>query len=215
MEIKQIGGQFYDSNIYIIKSEKAVLLDCGTGGNHKKVLSNIKDTMDPRKIKTIILSHRHYDHTGGAEALQSALDAEILVHETAADALRQGDEVTTAAAAFGKSFPQLEVTALKEGDEIDLGDIKVKVLHIPGHSICSMALFEEGSKTLFSGDTVYTDGGIGRWDLPTGNYSELVESLNRLNRMDVSNLYPGHGPSSEGDGNRHIAMGLKYANMLG
>jgi glyoxylase-like metal-dependent hydrolase (beta-lactamase superfamily II) len=215
MEIHQIGGQFYDSNIYIIKSEKAVLLDCGTGGNHDRVLSKLKDIMNPEDMNTIVLSHRHFDHTGGAEPLQKALNAEILVHETAADALRQGDDVTTAAAAFGKSFPKLEVTALNEGDEIDLGDVKLKVLHIPGHSICSMALFHEKSKTLFSGDTVYTDGGIGRWDLPTGNYEGLLSSLKRLSQMDITNLYPGHGPSSKGEGNKHIALGLKYAQMLG
>jgi glyoxylase-like metal-dependent hydrolase (beta-lactamase superfamily II) len=215
MDIIKIGGQFYDSNIYIIRSEKTILLDCGTGGNHDKVLSNLKEKVDPEDIKTIILTHRHYDHTGGAEALQKALDAQLMVHETAADALRQGDEVTTAAAAFGKSFPKLEVTALKEGDEIDLGDLKLKVLHIPGHSICSMALFENESKTLFSGDTVYTDGGIGRWDLPTGDYPQLLESLKRLDDMDITNLYPGHGPSSKGEGNKHTALGLRSAKMYG
>lgn len=215
MEINQIGGQSYDSNIYIIRSEKTILLDCGTGGNHDKVLKNISDIMIPKDINTIVLSHRHYDHTGGAEHLQTALNAEIMVHETAADALRQGDDVTTAAAAFGKSFPKLEVTALKEGDEIDLGDLKLKVLHIPGHSICSMALYDEESKTMFSGDTVYTDGGIGRWDLPTGDYTALLSSLKRLNDMDITNLYPGHGPSSKGEGNKHIALGLKSAQMYG
>lgn len=215
MEIYQIGGQFYDSNIYIIKSEITILLDCGTGGNHDKVLGELNEKADPKDIKIIVLSHRHYDHTGGAEPLQKALNAEILVHETAADALRQGDDITTAAAAFGKSFPKLEVTAIKEGDELDLGDCKLEVLHIPGHSICSMALFERESKTLFSGDTVYTDGGIGRWDLPTGDYPQLLSSLKRLNDMDITNLYPGHGPSSKGEGNKHTALGLKSAQMYG
>ncbi len=215
MEIRQIGGQMYDSNIYIIRSEKAIMLDCGTGGRHDDVLKNLKAIMDPKDIDTIVLSHRHYDHTGGAESLQKALNAEILVHETAAEALRTGDDVTTAAAAFGKSFPKLEVTALKEGDEIDLGDAKLKVLHIPGHSICSMALLHEDSKTLFSGDTVYIDGGIGRWDLPTGEGAELMVSLKRLNEMDINDLYPGHGPSSKGEGNAHIALGVKSAQMYG
>jgi glyoxylase-like metal-dependent hydrolase (beta-lactamase superfamily II) len=215
MKIHQIGGQFYDSNIYVIQSEKTIILDCGTGGNHEKILKNLRDIINPEDIGTIVLSHRHYDHTGGAESLQKALDSKILVHETATEALRNGDDVTTAAAAFGKSFPKLEVTALNEGDEIDLGDAKLKVLHIPGHSICSIALLHEDSKTLFSGDTVYTDGGIGRWDLPTGNGMELFASLARLGNMDISNLYPGHGPSSESGGNKHIALGVKSAQMYG
>jgi glyoxylase-like metal-dependent hydrolase (beta-lactamase superfamily II) len=215
MKIHQIGGQFYDSNIYVIQSEKTIILDCGTGQNHEKILKKLSDTVDPKIINTIVLSHRHFDHTGGAEGLQKALDAELLVHKTAADPLRSGDDITTAASAFGKDFPKLEVKELNEGDEIDLGDVKLKVLHIPGHSICSLALFEESSKTLFSGDTVYTDGGIGRWDLPTGDYKQLVESIKRLTEMDIQNLYPGHGPSSEGEGNKHIALGLKSSQMWG
>jgi glyoxylase-like metal-dependent hydrolase (beta-lactamase superfamily II) len=215
MKIHQIGGQFYDSNIYVIQSEKTVILDCGTGQRHDKILNRLKEIIPPSEINKIVLSHRHYDHTGGAQALQKALEGELLVHETAAEALRNGDSQTTAASAFGMTFPKLEVTALKEGDEIDLGDVKLKVLHIPGHSICSMALLEEKTKTLFSGDTVYTDGGIGRWDLPTGDGPELMESLKRLKEMDISNLYPGHGPSSEGEGNKHIALGVRSAEMYG
>ena len=210
-----MGGIFYDSNIYVISAEKTIILDTGTGSRHEKVLSDIKDIMNPEDIDTIVLSHRHFDHTGGAEALQKALKAELVVHEEAAAALRGGDDVTTAARAFGKSFPRLEVRTVAEGDVIDLGDLKLKVLHTPGHSICSMALYHEETKTLFPGDTVYTDGGIGRWDLPTGNYEELVISLKRLSDLDISNLYPGHGPHAEGDGSRHVAMGLKYAEMLG
>jgi glyoxylase-like metal-dependent hydrolase (beta-lactamase superfamily II) len=215
MKIHQIGGQSYDSNIYVIQAEKSLVIDCGTGGHHSEVMTRLKEIISPQEIDTIILSHRHFDHTGGAEDLKSALDAKLMVHENAAEALRQGDATTTAASAFGKKFPKLEVTELKEGEEIDLGDIKLKVIHIPGHSNGSIGLIHEDSKTLFSGDTVYTDGGIGRWDLPTGDYSQLVASIGRLTKMDISNLYPGHGPSSEGEGNRHIALGLKAAEMYG
>jgi glyoxylase-like metal-dependent hydrolase (beta-lactamase superfamily II) len=215
MEIHQIGGLYYDSNIYLVKSEKSIIIDTGTGAHHDKVLKNLRGIMTPEDVDTIILTHRHFDHTGGAESLQSALEAEILVHESAAEPLSQGDDVTTAARAFGKSFPKLKVKALKEGDEINCGDMKLEVLHTPGHSICSIALYDRATKTLFPGDTVYTDGGIGRWDLPTGNYGELVKSIRRLSQMEVKTLYPGHGPSSKNDGNRHIALGLKYAELWG
>lgn len=205
----------YDSNIYVISAEKTVVLDAGTGNRHDGVLANIKGIIDPEDIDTLILSHRHFDHSGGAEKLQRALNAEILVHEEAAQALREGDDITTAARAFGCPFPRLEVRSLREGDFVDLGNARLKVLHTPGHSICSMALLHEESKTLFSGDTVYTDGGIGRWDLPTGNHPELVISLRRLSELDVVNLYPGHGPHAEGDAGRHLAMGLRNAEMWG
>ncbi|UCG70890.1 MAG: MBL fold metallo-hydrolase [Thermoplasmata archaeon] len=215
MEIHQIGGTFYDSNIYLIKAKRPMVIDTGTGSHHNEVVKNLKKVLNPKDVETIILTHRHFDHTGGAEGLQSELDADLLVHETAADPLRQGDDVTTAARAFGKSFPKLDVKALKEGDVLDLGDLTLQVLHTPGHSICSIALYHEESKTIFSGDTVYTDGGIGRWDLPTGNYEQLVASIRRLTEMEVKTLYPGHGPSSIDEGFRHIALGLKSALMWG
>ncbi|UCE36075.1 MAG: MBL fold metallo-hydrolase [Thermoplasmata archaeon] len=215
MEIYQIGGQFYDSNIYLIKSKRSIIIDTGTGSRHERVIKNLEAYINPKDIDTIILTHRHFDHTGGAESMKRALDAEIIIHESASEALRSGDEVTTAALAFGKSFPKLDVSAIKEGDIIDCGDMHLKVLHTPGHSICSIVLYDSETKTLFSGDTVYTDGGIGRWDLPTGNYKELVASLKRLTEMDVDTLYPGHGPSAKGDGNRHIALGLKSARLWG
>ena len=93
--------------------------------------------------------------------------------------------------------------------------MKFEVLHTPGHSICSIALYDKNTKTIVSGDTVYTDGGIGRWDLPTGNYEELVASVRRLSNMEVRALYPGHGPFSKSDGNRHISLALKYAESWG
>ncbi len=215
MRIHQIGGVFYDSNIYVIMAKNPIVIDCGTGMRHSEVIRNLKNIIEPKKIERIVLSHRHFDHTGGAKALSEALDAELLIHENAAEAMRQGDDITTAASAFGKSFPKHEVKEIKEGDVIDCGEVELEVLHIPGHSNCSIALYDSETKTLFSGDTVYTDGGIGRWDLPTGDYQQIVASIERLTKMEVVNLYPGHGPSSEGEGARHVLLGLKYAKMWG
>ena len=215
MEIHQVGGVNFDSNIYLVKAQKSIIIDCGTGSHHEQVIKNLSKFINPKDVGHIVLSHRHFDHTGGAESLQAALDCDILVHESAAEALSSGDDVTTAARAFGKIFPKLDVKPLKEGDVLDLGDVKLKVIHTPGHSICSIALHDSQTNTLIPGDTVYTDGGIGRWDLPTGNYEELLESLRRLAKMDIKNLYPGHGPFSENEGARHIELGLKYAETWG
>ena len=65
---------------------------------------------------------------------------------------------------------------LKEGDEIDLGDYFLKVIHTPGHTSGSICLLEDNKRYLFSGDTVFKDS-IGRYDLPSGNFEDLKQSL--------------------------------------
>ena len=58
-------------------------------------------------------------------------------------------------------------------------------------------------KNLISGDTVFAQGGIGRMDLG-GSYEDMKKSVDRLRKLDVVNMFPGHGPIVEGDGKAHI-----------
>jgi len=83
---------------------------------------------------------------------------------------------------------------LKDGDVIKVGDLSFTVLHTPGHSPGSICLYGEG--VLFSGDTLFREG-IGRSDLPGGNYRELMNSLHRLMALSEDTVvYPGHGPKT-------------------
>ena len=86
-------------------------------------------------------------------------------------------------------------------------------MHTPGHTIGSMCLI--GKNCLFSGDTVFADGGVGRWDLDTGNYEQLLDSLEKLADIMVDDLYPGHGPSARGNAPDHLAMSLRALKMYG
>ena len=62
---------------------------------------------------------------------------------------------------------------------------------------------------------MFTDGGVGRWDLENGNYEQLVASIEKLKDIVVDDLYPGHGPSAIGNAPEHLAMGLKAMKMYG
>ena len=84
----------------------------------------------------------------------------------------------------------------------------------PGHTEGSICLLHGKSKTLFTGDTVFTGGSVGRWDLATGNYDQLVSSLEKLRKLDFENLYPGHGPYTEGDALEHVDLGLNAMKTL-
>ncbi len=209
MKVHHLPGMGYDSNIFLVDGDEPFLVDAGTGSNREAVLAWLSETMDAESIERIILTHRHYDHVGGAAALSRALGARVMMHELDAAPVRDGDTRGTRAIMFGKEMEAVKVETLKEGNRVTSGDREFMVLHTPGHSIGSMTLFCEEDGTLISGDTVFI-GGVGRWDLPTGDRGELVDSIRKLIQLDPKDLYPGHGPCSEGDARRHLRDALRY-----
>ena len=99
VKVKRIAGKAFSSNIYIIQSQKNFIVDAGAGPI-KRVVDYVDD--NELDIDRIILSHRHFDHVGGAEQLSEALDAPLYAHELAAEALREGDDRTIISGSFGK-----------------------------------------------------------------------------------------------------------------
>ncbi len=213
LKVHSIGGQGFDSNIYLVDGEKPVLIDTGTGRLFNSTLGAIKKIMPPDNVERIILTHRHFDHTGGAADLARALEAPVFIYEDDAPPVEVGDAVGTGAKVFLGEQEPLEVSRLFDEDEIDCGDFILRVIHTPGHSVGSISLYETKTRSLFSGDTFFCNGGVGRWDLPSGNYKKLKESIERLNRFDIVNLYPGHDVFSEGDGQAHAEMALRSIGM--
>ena len=90
-----------------------------------------------------------------------------------------------------------ELTEYEDGDEIDVGKLKFRVVHTPGHSPGSVCLAVDEEKVLFTGDLIFV-GSIGRTDLPGGNESQMQASLRRVIEEFPGDtvLYPGHGPQS-------------------
>lgn len=127
------------------------------------------------KIKYIVNTHHHFDHTIGNEAMVESTKAPIIQHEL--------------------SDLKHNIT-VKDGDFIEFGNSKLKVIHTPGHSKDSICLV--GDNKIFSGDTLFV-GNCGRIDLPGGSAQELYHSLfDVLHFLDDNlTLYPGHnyGPS--------------------
>ncbi len=205
VEIKEFLGRGFSSNVFLVMGEKNFLVDAGNGSIDKIVDRIGSDNID---IDRIILTHRHFDHTANAQELAKELGAQLFAQHKEADALSAGEDPTVLAQSFGKIMPPLEVNNL-EDEYLDF-----KVIECPGHTDGGICLYQPEDKILFSGDTVFSAGGVGRTDLPTGNISELISSLERLNQLDVKDLYPGHGPSAIGNGNHHIKMALRNLKYL-
>ena len=88
-------------------------------------------------------------------------------------------------------------TYLHDGDTINIGDGRLEVLHVPGHSQGSIALYDRDGGYVITGDALFA-GSIGRTDLPGGDYPQLINSIrNKLLELpDSTVVYPGHGPAT-------------------
>lgn len=212
MTIRFLPGKGYDCNLFIVEGRDPILVDTGTGQYSSEVLKSIAKLIENRRVRTIVLTHCHYDHTGGASSIMKSLGAKVFIHELDAEVVGNGDSWGTLSSMFSQSMDAIDVTPIKAGYDFSTGEHNLKVLHTPGHSIGSICLYDETTKDLISGDTVFV-GGVGRWDLPSGDFDALVRSVHGLKSLDVKNIYPGHGPCGMGSGNEQIAEALSYLGV--
>ncbi|MCH7968477.1 MAG: MBL fold metallo-hydrolase [Thaumarchaeota archaeon] len=168
----QVGGMQNFS--YILEdeeTEEAIIIDPSWD------LENIEQIIkrNDLKVKYIVNTHHHFDHTLGNEAMTKLTGAKIIQHE--ASELKHDLTVT-------------------DGDKITFGDSELSIIHTPGHSKDGICLV--GDAKIFSGDTLFV-GNCGRVDLPGGSSKELYHSLFEIisNLDDNLVLYPGHnyGPT--------------------
>jgi len=188
---KVVVGPFA-SNCYIVGSEsnkEGMIIDPGDEAG--RILNKVKDLK--LDIKFIVLTHGHIDHIGALKEVKEATGAEVAIH---------GDDVAhlqdrLVAVAFGLSYPTPPPPdrLLKGGESLDIGDLHFEVLHTPGHTPGGICLLGEG--VVFSGDTLFNYG-IGRTDLPGGNYSQLMNSLQTklMTLPDNTVVYSGHGAAT-------------------
>ncbi len=192
MEIKTIVTGLLDENCYVIENgNECVIIDPGDDGD--KILREVKDT----KIKYILLTHAHFDHVGALSYVKGK-GGEIIMHRGDLPLLRVAKHI---AERFGLTIdePPPPDRFVEDGQELEFGEIKIKVIHVPGHSPGGVAyLFSSGGKRhLFTGDILFA-GSVGRTDLPGGNWQQLITGIKeKLMILPPDTIvYPGHGPTT-------------------
>ena len=215
MKINYLYGHNYDSNIYIITGEKPTIIDCGTGLHKTEVAEEIKRRINPHLIEQIILTHEHFDHCGGVKEIYEFTNknAKVMAHIYASEKIEKGE--SHFAEMLGASMPKMPVDIkLKNGDMVKIGDETFEVIHTPGHTPGSLCLYSKKIKSLFSGDTIFSFGSFGRYDFPEGDFNQLKNSIEKLAKLDILNIYPGHEIVVVGEGNKHMNMTLRNIRSL-
>ncbi len=205
LSITPFYGDFNSSNSYLVlNGSHAFLVDVGMVGTAERAIGEIERLALPVP-EAVVLTHRHIDHVAGAAAVAEAFDIPVFAEESGAAALNSGDTISTGSALFGVALPAMLVKPLDVDSPSSYPFLEgFEVFRTPGHSEDSIVLFHRRGGALFSGDTVFANGGVGRWDLPTGDLAELRKSIDFLRALPVESLYPGHGPVVEHGGKFHI-----------
>ena len=161
-EIFQIGGQGYtspeDAAVYLINfGGHVAMVDAGCGRAQDRLLNNIKSCdIRPEQIESLLITHCHFDHTGGVKALKDILPFQIVAHELEVPFLEQGDNTVTAAKWYGAAIQPFRIDRRLTGarENIDLGGRQIEAIHAPGHSPGSVVYLTEsdGQRVLFGQD---------------------------------------------------------------
>lgn len=177
------------ANCYIIADEEtkeAAIIDPSAEG--EEILKVVND--NNLKVKYIINTHGHMDHIGANAEIKEATGSKILIHEDDRNLLTSPVKNLAIFYGRGTKSPSAD-RLLKDGEIISLGNLKIKVIHTPGHTRGSISLLV--NNTLFTGDTLLRNS-VGRADLPGASSRMLIQSIRErlLSLEDGIKIYPGH-----------------------
>ena len=178
------------TNCYVVRAHRgapgAVVVDPGDDATQLR----LELARTGARVAAILVTHTHYDHIGAVAELAEATGARVHVSELEAQVLERPNDFYAGIASIRPWTPEVR---LDGGETVDAAGISFETLFVPGHSPGHLAFHADGA--LFSGDVLFA-GGVGRVDLPFGDWGSLVDSIRTL--MDryppETPVYPGHGP---------------------
>ena len=198
MHIKSfVFNPFYE-NTYVIWGDdlEAFIIDpgCYESFENQELINFVIE--NDLKIKAVVNTHCHIDHVLGNFAMTNHFNCPLWIPENEDESYRS---VTTYAPTWGiqnytEKSPDL---LIKEGDELTLGDIKLNVIEIPGHSPGHQVFYHEPGQQIIGGDVLFRES-IGRTDLPGGDHATLLTGIQEklYSLPEDCTVYPGHGPST-------------------
>jgi glyoxylase-like metal-dependent hydrolase (beta-lactamase superfamily II) len=182
------------TNCYVVgceETKEGAVID--PGGHPERIMAEVERL--GLEVKYVLNTHAHFDHTDANGAVVKATGATLALHPQDLPILKAAG----GAAMFGlhadpSPLPDLE---LHGGDELEVGNLRFRVLHTPGHTPGHVCFYEAAEGILFDGDVLFYRS-IGRTDLPGGSWKQLMDSIQRelFALPDETVVYSGHGPKT-------------------
>ncbi len=193
MNIKQIPVSPFMTNCYIVSCPdtlETAIVDAGD--EFEKILSYVNE--NKLKIKYLINTHAHLDHTSAVADIQKELPTPFLLHPNEEVVLQHLNQSQQAYGFEESDVPKIDQYIDKDS-EIILGKLTIKIIETPGHTPGGICLLINNH--LIAGDTLFA-GSIGRTDLPGGDTDTLLNSIQTqlMCLDDAIIVYPGHGPTT-------------------
>ncbi|MCF6285629.1 MAG: MBL fold metallo-hydrolase [Candidatus Hydrogenedentes bacterium] len=189
MEILSFEMTPFVMNCYVIKDKgEALVIDPG------EATAELKQCVADDTVTMIFNTHCHIDHSGGNAGMVAATGAPLVCHE---DDLPLLHSLEQQGMMFGfpcEASPEPD-QFIKEGDTVTVGDVRLNILHTPGHAPGHVVLVGDGF--VIGGDVLF-NGSIGRTDLPGGDHEQLLHAIKtKLWPLpDETVVYCGHGPTT-------------------
>ncbi|MFW6352139.1 MAG: MBL fold metallo-hydrolase [Bacteroidota bacterium] len=198
MQLKIFPFNPFQVNTYILfdETKECIIIDpsCYDGKEEQELMNFIQD--HELKPKMLLNTHCHIDHILGNNFIYRSFGLKPIVHK---DSIYFLENAVEHGLTFGFQIepPVMPEQFIEQDQLITFGDQQLKVLETPGHAAGSVCFYHEGEKVLIAGDVLFQQG-IGRTDLPTGDYDLLIRSIQDqlLTLPGDVKVYCGHGSST-------------------
>lgn len=200
MKLVKFGFSLFGINTYVVVDESTkscAVIDPGMIDAEEENALESYIEREGLTVTHVINTHLHVDHAVGDKFVAEKFRVPVLGHRS--DEVL-GERLQQQAQMFGmrEKLDSVSLTSyLEDGEKVRIGNGELEVLHVPGHSRGSVALYDREGKYVIVGDALFA-GSIGRTDLPGGDFGTLVKSIKDklLSLPDDTAVYPGHGPAT-------------------
>ena len=197
-------------NVFLVRDgDEAALIDSGFG-DEKSVQARVDFLKEHAgvRVKYIVLTHHHFDHTSGASQLRDVTGAQVTLHPQEEKFLKdwqseapQDIEIPEEQSELRDKIQRFREQAaeagpdvmMNDGDEFTVGSLTLRIVHTPGHTLGSVCVYIPQERALFTGDTALGLGTVAISPPPHGDMALYLQSLHRLQTLDCSLMLPGHG----------------------